>query len=426
MAGSLGAGTEAKIQSANILPVSLPLHARGGKSAILETMQEKELHRRASEVFANAIELPDAEREAYLGTACGGNPELEKEVRSLLDYYVPDSQAVTENSPPEEPKDMTDATVGRYHIIARLGRGGMGVVWRAEDTVLGRAVAMKFLPPAQARSETSRQRFLREARAASSLVHPGIATVFDVGEHEGDPYIAMQLVQGRTVRECLKQQPYSPAEAVRLVLQAARVLEYSHANGVIHRDVSASNLMVTNDGTVVVLDFGVALRTIDSTRLSRTGELVGTLGYMAPEILQGVDASVQSDVFSLGVVLYQMLTGYMPFHSKKKPVRVVKQADAIPEAVSRILPGIPRELDDVIFKAIARDRTLRYASAHHFAADLEAIVNAGTLSGEAVRPKRPPRPHPSRRTPPERIRDLVSRVRRTPSKPSGGEAGPNS
>src|SRR5262245_20628421 len=238
-------------------------------------MQEKELHRRASEVFANAIELPDAEREAFVGSACGGNPELEKEVRSLLDYYVPDSQAVTENSPPEEPKDMTDVTVGRYHIIARLGRGGMGVVWRAEDTVLGRAVAMKFLPPAQARSETSRQRFLREARAASSLVHPGIATVFDVGEHEGDPYIAMQLVQGRTVRECLKQQPYSPAEAVRLVLQAARVLEYSHANGVIHRDVSASNLMVTNEGTVVVLDFGVALRSVDSSRLSRSGELVG-------------------------------------------------------------------------------------------------------------------------------------------------------
>src|SRR5262245_33296996 len=147
---------------------------------------------------------------------------------------------------------------------------------------------------------------------------------------------------------------------------------------------------------------------------------------MWPEILKGEDASVQSDVFSLGVVLYQMLTGYMPFHSKKKPVRVVKQADAIPEAVSRILPGIPRELDDLIFKAIARDRTLRYASAQHFAADLQAIVSAGALSQEAVKPSRPPRPHPSRRTPPERIRDLVSRVRRTTRPPDGGEAGPNS
>lgn len=385
-------------------------------------MQEKELHRRASEVFADAIELPDAEREAFVGSACGGNAELEKEVRSLLDYYVPDSQAVTENSPPEEPKDMTGVTVGRYHIVARLGRGGMGVVWRAEDTVLGREVAMKFLPPAQARLETSRQRFLREARAASSLAHPGIATVFDVGEHEGDPYIAMQLVPGRTVRECLKQQPYSPAEAVRLALEAARVLEYSHANGIVHRDVSASNLMVTNEGRVVVLDFGVALRSADSTRLSRTGELVGTLGYMAPEILHGEDASVQSDVFSLGVVLYQMLTGYMPFHTKK-PGKVVKQAgDAIPEPVSRILPGIPRELDEAIAKAIARDRAVRYASAQHFGADLQAIVNAGTLSREALKPSRPPRPHPSRRTPPERIRDLVSRVRRTPRAPSGGGA----
>ena len=380
-------------------------------------MQGKDLHRRASEVFANAIDLPDAEREAFVGSACAGDADLEKEVRSLLDYHVPDSQAITENFPPEEPKDMTGVTVGRYRVVSRLGRGGMGVVWQAEDETLGRSVAMKFLPPSQARSETSRRRFLREARAASSLSHPGIAMVFDVGEHEGDPYIAMQLVAGRTVRECLKQQPYSPAEAVRLVLQAARVLEYSHAHGVIHRDVSASNLMVTNEGAIVVLDFGVALRSVDTTRLSRTGELVGTLGYMAPEIIQGEDASAQSDVFSLGVVLYQMLTGYMPF-KPKKPAKVIKPASEIAlEPVGRILSGIPRELDSAIEKALARDRALRYATAQQFANDLEEVLNAGALSHEAPTGTRPPRPHGSKR-PSDRIRDMVSRVRRTPRRPA--------
>ena len=381
-------------------------------------MHEKELHRRASEVFANAIDLPDVEREAYLGSACRGDADLEKEVRSLLDYHVPDSQAVTENFPSEEPKDMTGVTVGRYRIVARLGRGGMGVVWQAEDETLGRAVAMKFLPPAQARSEVSRQRFLREARAASSLSHPGIATVFDVGEHEGDPYLAMQLVAGRTVRECLKQQAYSPAEAVRLVLQAARVLEYSHAHGVIHRDVSASNLMVTNEGSIVVLDFGVALRSIDTTRLSRTGELVGTLGYMAPEIVEGEDASAQSDVFSLGVVLYQMLTGYMPFQAKK-PARVMKQSEAVLEPVGRLLAGIPRELDAVIARALAKDRAVRYATAQEFANDLDAIAAAGALSNHPVRAARPPRPYAAKR-PSDRIREMMSRVRRTPRPTVGG------
>ena len=378
-------------------------------------MHKQELHRRASEVFNQAIELPAAEREAYLGTACGGDRLLENEVRSLLDHHVPDSQAATEHVPHEEPRDMTGVTVGRYRIVARLGRGGMGVVWRAEDDMLHRAVAIKFLPPAQARSETSRRRFLREARAASSLSHPGIATVYDVGEHDGDPYIAMQLVEGRTIRDCLKQAPYSPAEAVRIVLQAARVLEYSHAQGVIHRDISASNLMVTNQGTVIVLDFGVALHAVDTTRLSRSGELVGTLGYMAPEIIDGEDATAQSDVFGLGVVLYQMLTGFMPFQTKR-PVRIVTPPrQLVPEAAGRIVAGIPRELDHAIAKALARDRAERYSGAQQFADDLERIVNADYLSREPVRASRPPRPRVLRRTP-QRIRRLVTRVRSRPSR----------
>ena len=371
-------------------------------------MHDRELHRKASEVFLGAISLPEANRDAFVATACGGDADLEKEVRSLLNHHVPDSEVVTEAGPPEEPKDMTGETVGRYRIVSSLGRGGMGVVWKAEDRVLGRGVAIKFLPPAQARSEVSRRRFLREARAASSLAHQGIATVYDVGEHEGAPYIAMQLVEGRTVRQRLKQQPYAPAEAVRVALQTARVLEYAHANGVVHRDVSPSNIMVTHEGAIVVLDFGVALRSTDTSRISRSGELVGTIGYMAPEVIVGEDATAQSDVYSLGVVLYQMLTGYLPFQSDK-PSEVIKGTREFnPEPASKLVRGVPKALDRVMATALARDLAQRYASAQKFADDLEAVLRDGSLSRYPREASRSPRPRKSGGMS-ARIRDRVLR-----------------
>ncbi len=356
-------------------------------------MPDRQRHRKASEVFLGAIELPQAEREAFVTTACAGDADLEREVRSLLNHDVPESQAPTEPGlGPAEPKDMTGRTVGRFRIACELGHGGMGDVWKAEDPLLGRSVAIKFLPPAQAKSEIARRRFLREAQAASSLSHPGIATVFDFGEVDGEPYIAMQLIEGRTVRERLKQQPCAPAEAVRVALETARVLQHAHLHGVIHRDVSASNLMVTNDGSVVILDFGVARRSVDTTRISRTGELVGTIGYMAPEVIRGDNATEQSDVFSLGVVLYEMLTGYAPFRAEKPRDVINATLELDAEPPSRLVRGVTKEMDRLIEMALARDLARRYRNAQKLADDLESVLRSGTLSRYPRAGRRPPRP----------------------------------
>lgn len=367
-------------------------------------MNDRERHRKASAVFAEAIEQPEAEREAFVAEACGRDVKLAREVRSLLKYHIPNSQVPTEPGLPPEPMDMTGQTVGRYRIVSLLGRGGMASVWKAEDPVLRRWVAIKFpsLPPRN--SELARRRFLREAQAASSLSHSGIATVFDFGEADGEPYIAMQFIEGRTIRERLKQQPFAPAEAVRVALHAARALHHAHERGVLHRDMSAGNVMVTNDGSVVILDFGVALRSADISRLSRTGELVGTIGYMAPEIVRGDDASVQSDVFSLGVVLYQMLTGYVPFPSEK-PSEVVRAATHMdPEPPSRLVRGLTKDVDRAIETALARDLTQRYHDAQRLADDLEAILRDGELSRYPREASRLPRPRGSGRG----IRRIIS------------------
>ncbi len=372
-------------------------------------MYQRELHRRASEVFAGAVLVPESERGHFVSTACGGDGALEKEVRSLLDHHVPESQAGTEPSAPEEPKDLTGTTVGRYRVLSLLGRGGMGVVWKAEDRVLGRTVAIKFLPPEQAKSELSRRRFLREARAAANLTHPGLAAVYDVGEHDGEPYIAMQVVEGRTVGQRLKQQPYAPAEAVRVALLAAHVIDYAHAQGVIHRDVKPGNIMVTNEGAIVLLDFGVALRSMDTSRISRTGELVGTIGYMAPEVITGEDASAQSDIYSLAVVLYQMVTGYTPFTSNRNDVKPGTH-ELRPEPVSRLVRGVPKDLDRLMIKALARDPALRHANVKEFADDLEALLRDGSLSRYPRAASRAPRPQRARSAS-VRIRDILQRLR---------------
>ncbi len=371
-------------------------------------MHERERHQRAFVVFDGAIAVPEAERGAFVAQACGGDADLERDVLSLLEHHVPESKYENMSSqPPEEPKDLTGSMVGRYRVLNLQGQGGMAVVWKAEDHVLGRKVAIKFLLPVYARQETPRRRFLREARAVSSLTHPGIATVFDVGEHEGEPYIAMQFVEGRTVRQRLKEQPYAPAEAVRVALHTARVLQHAHAEGIIHRDVSPSNIMVTNDGTIMVLDFGIALRSSDS-RLSRTGDLMGTMGYMAPEVLAGGSATAQSDIYSLGVVLYQMLTRYVPFHGTQTgPDGKIPELQA--EAVSRIVRGVPKEVDAVLEKALARDPTARYTSAKKFAEDLEGLMRVPSLPHYPRVASRPPKPRPAGGTS-ARIRSVFSRL----------------
>ncbi len=385
-------------------------------------MHERELHLRATEVLEGVLALPEPARNAFIKTACGGDVALENEVRSILHHHVPPSQAATEPSAPEDYDDMTGAMVGRYRIDSLLGSGGMGVVWKAVDVDMGRVVAIKFLPADQAKVELARRRFLREARAAANLSHPGIATVYEVGEHDGIPYIAMQVVDGRTVGQRLAQQPYAPAEAVRVAVSAARVVDYAHSQGVIHRDVKPGNIMVTHDGAVVLLDFGVALRSADTSRLSRTGQLVGTIGYIAPEVLIGNEADAHSDIYSLAVCLYQMITGYTPFEFNRSDAKLDVE-ELFPEPVSRLVRGIPKNLDKVIAKALARNPSERHANAKEFAEELEAILRNGSLSRYPRSASRPPRPGTMRRGW-TRIRDLFH-GRREPRTPSPFDTGVN-
>jgi len=213
---------------------------------------------------------------------------------------------------------MIGRTIGRYRIVARLGEGGMGSVWRADDALLSRPVALKFLPETLAASPEARQRFLREARAASQLDHPGIATVYDTGEADGRVYIALQLIEGETLAERLKRTGWLPiAEAVRIARAAAEALAHAHGKGVLHRDVTSGNLMVTAEGRVVVVDFGLALPE-GATRLTQSQTVMGTVAYLAPEVAEGKPGDRRSDLYGLGVVLYEMLTGRLPFAGERR------------------------------------------------------------------------------------------------------------
>jgi len=210
---------------------------------------------------------------------------------------------------------MLGRTFGRFRVLGKLGEGGMGSVWKAEDTLLGRTVALKFLPESLAGSDSARQRFLREARSTSALAHPSIATLYEAGEDEGRLFLAVEFVDGETVSDRVARGPFEIAEAIRIATEAAEALSHAHERGVIHRDVTSRNIMIARDGHAVVIDFGLALHD-HTARITTTGAAFGTVPYMAPEVLRGASASPRSDLYGLGVVLYEMLTGRRPFNGK--------------------------------------------------------------------------------------------------------------
>ena len=203
---------------------------------------------------------------------------------------------------------MIGRTISHYRILSELGRGGMGVVYLAEDLILGRQVAIKFVSSRLDLDRDARQRFLREARAAASLEHPGICTVFDTGECEGQPFMVMALLEGQTLSERFKAGPLPVAEALAVAVQVAEALETAHGKGIVHRDIKPGNVMILTSGRAVVMDFGLA-RAAQDTKLTRTGALMGTVAYMAPEQVRGRQADHRVDIWALGAILYEGLTG---------------------------------------------------------------------------------------------------------------------
>ena len=281
---------------------------------------------------------------------------------------------------------MIGGTVSHYRVISHLGTGGMGTVWLAEDTKLHRHVALKFLQAGAAPGEEPAERLLREARAASVLDHPHIATIYEVGEFEGQPFIAMAYYQGETLAERLARGPLPIAETVRIVAQVGDALSAAHAAGIVHRDLKPSNLMLTASGQVKVLDFGIA--TLASTdaetmaRLTGAGSTVGTAGYMSPEQAAGEDVDWRSDLWSLGVVAREMLTGRPVFDGTNVLAVMHAVMTTTPEPIRAMRPDVTSELEEIIARTMARDRNARTITGGDVR-DLAASCHARLSSGAA-------------------------------------------
>lgn len=267
---------------------------------------------------------------------------------------------------------MAARRVGRFRILAPLGKGGMASVWRAEDELTGRTVALKVLAEDLAASPSARRRFRHEAEIATPLEHPGIVPVFAHGEDDGVTWIAMGLVEGEPLSARLARSLPPVDEALRIAAEAADALAYAHARHVIHRDVSANNVMIGKDGGVFVLDFGLA-RAEGVSRLTSSGSTMGTLHFLAPEVLGGSEADERSDVYGLGVVLYELLTGSAPFAGERVEVLAARVTNEDPEPPSARRAGLLPCVDALVLRAIAREPARRFPDAGAFAAALGAV-----------------------------------------------------
>ena len=269
--------------------------------------------------------------------------------------------------------DRIGRTLSHYRLTSRLGAGGMGVVYEAEDLELGRRVAVKFLSPELARDETALQRFQREARAASAINHPNICTIYAIDRHDGESFIVMELLEGETLASRLARGPVPIAELIDLALQIVDALELAHAKGIVHRDLKPANIFVTGRGQVKVLDFGLARfdladadaagTTVVRGDLTRIGSALGTASYMSPEQARGEVADARSDIFSLGAVLYEMATGALPFHGETVALVFERLLNRNPTLPSELAPSVPPELDRILAQALEKDRRYRYQSA---------------------------------------------------------------
>lgn len=275
---------------------------------------------------------------------------------------------------------MIGTTLSHYRIVSELGKGGMGVVYKAEDTKLNRTVALKLLAPHMLASESDRSRFHREARAAAALHHPHIATVFEIDETEdGRPFIAMEYIEGAQLDEGLAERPLPVQRAVAIATQMAEALKAAHERGIVHRDIKSANVMLTKDGTAKVLDFGLA-KTDASTKLTQMGSTVGTIAYMSPEQARGEEVDHRTDLWSLGAVLYEMLTGQLPFPGAYEQAVVYGILNAEPQPVTGLRSGVLMALEHVVTKCLRKEARHRYQTAADLIADLEGLDLAATTT----------------------------------------------
>jgi predicted Ser/Thr protein kinase len=337
---------------------------------------------RIKELFGAAIQLDPAERGRFLDDACGGNAALRREVEALIASHdaagsfieEPVYAAVPELFETTSAASLAGRRLGAYQVLECIGQGGMGVVFLAEDTRLGRRVAMKALAPELTSDPEHRARLRREARAAAALTHPGVAAVYALEELDGVLFIVREYVPGETLREELSRGPLAPRLLAETALELARTLAATHERGVIHRDLKPENVIRTPSGGVKIVDFGLARIEEPSgaprSVVSRAGTFLGTPAYASPEQLGGAAVDFRTDIFSLGVMLYELATGEHPFASGSGASLVAKILDDMPPDLSLAPPGLAA----ILRRCLAKDPAGRYGSTRELAADLERLA----------------------------------------------------